>query len=100
VKAEQAAQIAETMETIAAAEIAPTEGDPSTKVAAEIQVEAEECLIGLAAQFEPRSLGALGERIIFHVAPEVGDRADAAALKRQQASARAVRRLHLSPCAG
>ena len=32
------------------------------------------------------------------VAPDV--LADAAALKRQQASARAVRRLHLSPCAG
>jgi hypothetical protein len=100
VNAEQAARIGDTVDTLTKVEIAPTGADLSTKVPPALLNKAEKTLIDFASFFEPNSLGTLGDRIISHVAPEVGDRADAAALKRQEATARVLRRLHLSPSAG
>jgi hypothetical protein len=100
VNAEQAARIGDTIDTLTKVEIAPTGKDLSTKVPPALLNKAEKTLIDLASFFEPHSLGTLGDRIISHVAPEVSDRADAAALKRQEATARVLRRLHLSPSAG
>ncbi|HEY0000716.1 MAG TPA: DUF222 domain-containing protein [Actinoplanes sp.] len=53
--------------------------------------DAEAMLIGMAHQFTARGMRKLGERILAHVAPEMADRADEAALRRQEARAQAKR---------
>ncbi|GIJ44278.1 HNH endonuclease [Virgisporangium aliadipatigenens] len=94
---EQTATIAAVIDTLTTVEITPTVDDPSTRIAPEVLAKAADKLIDLAAELEPHTLQAAGERIVAHVAPEVQDRADEAALKRLDASAHALRRLHLSP---
>jgi hypothetical protein len=62
-----------------------------TNLPAEVGVEAaakaEAMLIGWAAEFDPRQLKSLADRILSHLAPEIEKAADAAALARQQAHA-------------
>jgi hypothetical protein len=58
--------------------------------------QAETVLIGMAAQFPAYQLRRLGDRILAHVAPEIADRADEAALRRQEARAHRHRHLTLS----
>jgi hypothetical protein len=53
--------------------------------------EAESVLIGMAGRFPAYLLRRLGDRILAHVAPEIADRADEAALRRQEARAHANR---------
>jgi hypothetical protein len=100
VNAEQAARIADTLDTLSKTEIAPTVQDPSSTVGPARLAEVEKSLIDLADKFGPKDLGLCGEHILSHIAPDLRDRADAAALKRQEATARVLRRLHLSPSAG
>lgn len=61
--------------------------------------KAESMLIGWAAGFDPHALRRLGARVLEHVAPEVAERAEAAALARQDARAHAGRTLSLVPAA-
>jgi hypothetical protein len=58
--------------------------------------EAESVLIGMAAHFPAYLLRRLGDRILAHVAPEIADRADEAALRRQEARAHANRNFTLA----
>ncbi|MGN9906864.1 DUF222 domain-containing protein [Phytohabitans sp. LJ34] len=58
--------------------------------------EAETVLIGQAGQFEPTILRKAGERILVHVAPEIADAADAAALRRMEEQAFEKRVFHLT----
>ncbi|MDQ7909469.1 DUF222 domain-containing protein [Phytohabitans sp. ZYX-F-186] len=58
--------------------------------------EAEAVLIGQASRYEPTILRKAGQRILFHVAPEIADAADAAALQRLEARAQQTRALHLT----
>ena len=57
---------------------------------------AEATLVGLADTFDPGVLRTLGERILHHVAPEVADRLEAAALARQADRAGQRRGLRLA----
>ncbi|GIJ44152.1 HNH endonuclease [Virgisporangium aliadipatigenens] len=101
VNTEQAAVIADTLDALHKVELDPTDGELlSTKVPQDTIDEAGATLIDFADFFEPHHLATIGERILSLVAPEIGERADAAALKRQQAAARAARRLHLTPSHG
>src|SRR2546429_4641486 len=68
-----------------------------TQVGMETVDKAEQILIGDAAEFEPRMLAKLGTRILSHVAPEVAEQADRAALDREQTRAYATREFRLSP---
>jgi hypothetical protein len=58
--------------------------------------EAEAAMIVHASKCEPVALRRVGTRILDHVAPELADAADAAALDRQDKRARDTRSLHLS----
>jgi hypothetical protein len=58
--------------------------------------KAEAMLIGWAAEFDPRQLKSLADRILSHIAPEIDEAADAAALARQQARAFESRTLSIS----
>ena len=69
-------------------------GDAS---AAQLAEQAEAVLVDMAAQFPAGLLRRLGERILAHVAPEIADRADEAALRRQEARAHRRRGFTLSP---
>lgn len=62
----------------------------------ELTDQAESALIAQAAQFEPSVLRKAGQRILAHVAPEIADAADAAALQRLEARAWLHRTLHLT----
>ncbi|GIE93409.1 HNH endonuclease signature motif containing protein [Paractinoplanes rishiriensis] len=53
--------------------------------------QAEAFLIEKAAHFPAEQLRRLGERILTHVAPEIAERVEAAALRRQEARAHAKR---------
>jgi hypothetical protein len=70
-------------------------------IPAEVGVEAvekaEAMLIGWAAEFDAKGLRMLGARILDHVAPEVAERVEAAALARQEARAYATRTLSIVP---
>src|SRR2546430_4666483 len=68
-----------------------------TQVGVEVVDKAEQILIGDAAEFEPRMLAKLGTRILSHVAPEVAEQVDRAALDREQTRAYATREFRLSP---
>ncbi|MGN9914492.1 DUF222 domain-containing protein [Phytohabitans sp. LJ34] len=63
---------------------------------AELVDKAEAVLIGQAGQFEPTILGKAGQRILAHVAPEIADAADAAALRRMEERAHQGRAFHLT----
>ncbi|MDQ7909263.1 DUF222 domain-containing protein [Phytohabitans sp. ZYX-F-186] len=65
---------------------AATQGLP-TDLGPELVDKAEAVLIGQATEFEPAILRKAGERILAHVAPELADAADAAALRRLEARA-------------
>jgi hypothetical protein len=86
VNAEQAAVVA------VAAAIADLPADAGPDIVA----DAETLLIDQASQFEPTILRKLGQRILFHVAPELADAADAAALRRLEARAWQSRAFHLT----
>jgi len=60
---------------------------------------AEAMLIGWAADIDAHGLRKLGRRILEHVAPEIAEAADEAALRRQDARAHQARRLTLTPVA-
>jgi hypothetical protein len=64
-------------------------------VGGEAVAKAETLLIGWAAEFDPPGLTALAQRILAHIAPEIADAADAAALARQEKLAFAARTLTL-----
>jgi hypothetical protein len=59
----------------------PTDLDP------ELVDRAEAVLIAQASQFEPSILRKSSERILLHIAPEIAEAADAAALARQETQA-------------
>jgi hypothetical protein len=63
----------------------------------ELVDKAEAVLIGQAEQFEPTILRKAGQRILTHVAPEIADAADAAALQRMEEQAFQRRAFHLTP---
>ena len=67
------------------------------EVGAEAVEKAEAMLIGWAADFDAKGLRLLGARILEHVAPEVAERVEAAALARQEAKAYATRTLSIVP---
>jgi hypothetical protein len=81
--------IPETLQDLAG----PGETPPAS---APIVAAAQDRLVELAAQFPAYQLRRLGERILAHVAPEIADRADELALRRQQARADAKRSFTLS----
>jgi hypothetical protein len=62
----------------------------------EVVDKAETVLIGQAGQYEPTILRKAGQRVLTHVAPEVADAADAAALQRMEAHAWQTRAFHLT----
>ena len=62
----------------------------------QIADEAEAALLAMAGRFPAHLLRRLGDRILAHVAPEVADRADELALRRQEARARRARTFTLS----
>jgi hypothetical protein len=73
-----------------------TELEP-TWVSEETITAAETTLIAQAATFEPRTLRRLGDRILFHVAPQIAERITAQRLLRQETRAYDSRELRLSP---
>ena len=74
-------------ETIAAL---PAEAGP------EVATKATELLIAWADRFDPSILSRLGERVLAHVAPDLADQAELAALDRAAARAEARRHVTLS----
>jgi hypothetical protein len=65
------------------------------EVGGEAVEKAEALLIGWAGEFDAKGLRMLGARILEHVAPEVAERVEAAALSRQEARAYATRTLSI-----
>ena len=65
------------------------------ELGAEAVEKAEALLIGWAGDFDATGLRMLGARILEHVAPEVAQRVEAAALARQEARAYATRSLSI-----
>ncbi|WP_447645172.1 DUF222 domain-containing protein [Nocardioides zeae] len=59
----------------------------------ELRLEAEEALVGFAADHDARALRAIGKKILTVIAPEVGEAHDAALLEKEEREARAVSRL-------
>jgi hypothetical protein len=66
-------------------------------VGAEIIDKAEATLVGFAADYPPQPLARMGQRILWHVAPEVAEQAEADALRRQQQQAHHSRAFTLTP---
>lgn len=77
--------------------IAATLADLPADLGREIIDKAEAMLVDWAADFDPVTLGALGARILEHVAPEVAEQREADLLARQQARAHRKRGFTLSP---
>lgn len=77
--------------------IAATLADLPADLGREIIDKAEAMLVDWAADFDPVTLGALGTRILEHVAPEVAEQREADLLARQQARAHRKRGFTLSP---
>jgi hypothetical protein len=67
------------------------------QVGAEAVEKAEAMLIGWAGDFDAKGLRMLGTRILEHVAPEMAERVEAAALARQEVKAYAGRTLSIVP---
>ncbi|WP_173163648.1 HNH endonuclease signature motif containing protein [Phytohabitans suffuscus] len=76
--------------------IATTIRDLPAGLGPDLVGEAEAVLIDQAEQFEPAILRKAGERILSHVAPEIADARDAAALRRQEARAWQTRAFQLT----
>ncbi|MFD0745092.1 DUF222 domain-containing protein [Phytohabitans flavus] len=76
--------------------IATTVRDLPADLGPDLVDEAEAVLIGQAEQFEPTILRKAGERILTHVAPEIAEARDAAALQRQEARAWQARAFQLT----
>lgn len=70
-------------------------GQLPIEVGIEATSKAETLLINWAADFDPHALRRLGGRILEHVAPEVAERVEAAALAREEARAYETRTLSL-----
>jgi hypothetical protein len=90
----QAAVIATTVEAIPA-DLGDFD-DIAADEAARIVGQAEQTMIDMADRLPAYQLRRVGERILAHVAPELLERADEAALTRQEARARRRRALTLS----
>ena len=56
-------------------------------------------MIGYARQFPAHQLARLGHRILEHVAPEIAERADREALRREERRAHRARYLSFTPTA-
>lgn len=91
-----AALIAGTINAEQAATVAATLTDLPADLGPDLVDQAETVLIGQASQFEPSILRKAGQRILFHVAPEIADAADAEALRRMEARAWRTRAFHLT----
>jgi Domain of unknown function (DUF222) len=91
---QQAAEIANAVEAIPA----DLSDFPDLSLAdtARLVAEAESTLISWADRLTATQLGRVGERILAHIAPEVADRTDEAALIRQEARAHRRRGFTLS----
>jgi hypothetical protein len=76
-----------------------TDADP-VRTDTDVTAAAEAALLGFAADFAPGPLRRIGARILDHVAPQVADRLEAAALERAERRAWPQRGLILSPPAG
>ncbi|MDR6176098.1 hypothetical protein QE364_001955 [Nocardioides zeae] len=62
---------------------------------AELRLQAEEAMVGFAADHDARALRAIGKRILTVIAPEVGEAHEAALLEREEREARATSRLSM-----
>ncbi len=60
---------------------------------AELRLEAEETLVGYAADHDARALRAIGKKVLTVIAPEVGEAHEAALLEKEEREARAAARL-------
>ena len=63
----------------------------------QVAAHAEAVLLDMAGRFPADHLRRLGERILAHVAPEIADRADEAALRRLEERARRTRFFTMAP---
>ncbi|MDR6175388.1 hypothetical protein QE364_000009 [Nocardioides zeae] len=61
----------------------------------ELRSQAEETLVGFAADHDARALRAIGKKILTVIAPEVGEAHEAALLEREEREARAASRLSM-----
>ena len=61
----------------------------------QLRLQAEETLVGFAADHDARALRALGKKILTVIAPEVGEAHEAALLEREEREARAASRLSM-----
>ena len=71
--------------------------DLPAEVGPEVRGQAEQALVGLAAEFCPAALTRLGSRILEHVAPEVAEGHERERLERGEARAWRDRRFTLAP---
>jgi hypothetical protein len=62
---------------------------------AELRLQAEETLVGFAADHDARALRALGKKILTVIAPDIGEAHEAALLEREEREARAASRLSM-----
>jgi hypothetical protein len=79
-----------------AAIVATAIRDLPTDIGQELTDKAEAFLIRQAGQYEPSILRKAAQRILAHIAPEIADAADAAALQRMEARAHQGRRFQLT----
>jgi Domain of unknown function (DUF222) len=70
---------------------------PTNHVGPPIVDKAEAMLVAFAADYPPRALATMGQRILWHVAPELAEKVDEAALRRQDDRATITRALTLTP---
>ncbi|GAB3089456.1 HNH endonuclease signature motif containing protein [Nocardioides zeae] len=61
----------------------------------QLRLQAEETLVGYAADHDARALRALGKKILTVIAPDIGEAHDAALLEREEREARATSRLSM-----
>lgn len=80
--------------------IAETLAELPAEVGFEVAAKAETILVDWAGQFHAAQLRRLGSRILEHVAPEAAERADAAAMARDEARAVASRGLSMAAIGG
>ena len=62
----------------------------------ELRLEAEETLVGFAADHDARALRQLGTKILTVIAPDIGEAHDAALLEKEEREARATARLSMA----
>jgi Domain of unknown function (DUF222) len=70
---------------------------PAKEVGPQIVDKAEAMLVEFAADYEPRALATMGQRILWHVAPDVAEKVYEAALRREDDRAKVSRALTLTP---